>query len=137
LGCEVLPSVGREGSACPDDQDGCGTVDDSRALEDYMSAVRDLPPLRREREVELLKAARAGDKSSRQLAIEGLVEMTALLAIRYAPEGMRLIDAIQEANVVLNRFVDDPDCADPGLNLASGITAHFEALARGERFWRR
>jgi DNA-directed RNA polymerase sigma subunit (sigma70/sigma32) len=126
--------LGGKGIACPDEQDGWGSVDDRRALEDYMSAVRELPPLRREREAEFLKAARAGDESSRRFAIEGLVEVSALLAIRYAPEGWRLIDAIQEANVVLCGLVDDTDCADPGLNLASAIKAHFEVLTRGQPF---
>jgi DNA-directed RNA polymerase sigma subunit (sigma70/sigma32) len=107
-------------------------VDDSRALEDYMSAVRELPPLRREREAELLEAARAGDESSRRFAIEGLVEISALLAIRYAPEGLRLIDAIQEANVVLCRLVDDAKCPDPALLLASAIKERLEALQHGQ-----
>jgi len=103
-------------------------VDDSRALEEYMNAIRELQPARRNRDAELLSAGRAGDEASRRLVIESFLEVTALLAIWYAPEGLRLIDAIQEGNVVLGALVDDTGCADPGLELAGAIKSHFQAL---------
>jgi hypothetical protein len=102
-------------------------VDDSR-VDEYMKAIRELQPGRRNRNAELLNAARAGDEASRRLVIESFLEITALLAIWYAPESLRVIDAIQEANVVLCALVDDTACPDPGVQLASAIKAHFEAL---------
>ena len=109
-------------------------MDESRALDEYLTAIRALQPARRSRDVELLRAARAGDEASRRVIIENFLEVTALLAIWYAPENLRLLDAIQEANLVLCTLVDDTACPDPGLKLASAIQAHFEALGHGPPF---
>jgi hypothetical protein len=103
-------------------------VDDTRALDEYLNTIRELQPAGRNRDAELLNAARAGDEASRRLVIESFLEITALLAIWYAPEGLRLIDAIQEANIVLCAHVDDNNCPDPALWLASSIKERFDAF---------
>jgi hypothetical protein len=105
-----------------------GDVDERQVLEEYLTAIRELQPARRLYDDELLKAARAGDQASRRVVIECLLEITALLAIRYAPERLRILDAIQEANVVLCRLVDDTSCPDPVLRLTPAIKERLDVL---------
>jgi hypothetical protein len=76
---------------------------DDHALGEYLSEVRGLPLLARQREDELLPRARAGDESAKRELVEGYLELSAMLATRLGPEWMRPLDAIQEANVVMTR----------------------------------
>jgi len=97
----------------------------------YMKEVRRIPRLTRAEEVSLLAAARAGDKGTESQAIQGNLELAAVLALRLAPELLDAVEAVQEANLVLVRAVDDAQCVAPSIELAERIHLHFEHLGGG------
>jgi hypothetical protein len=76
----------------------------------------------------LLQEARAGDAVARSRFIDSLLQLTATVARRECPSWMRPMDAIQEANVVLLRLVDDPDVTDPEQVLAAAIQSWLVSL---------
>ena len=71
-----------------------------------------------------------GDETARKRLLEGHLELGALLARRLAPTWMRPIDAIQEANVVLARLVDDKSVALPVRELTSALIRHYDGIER-------
>lgn len=99
-------------------------------LADYLSEVRQFPLLTLTAEREGLKRAREGDEPARKRVIEGHLELTALLALRLAPEWLRPLDAVQEANIVLVRLIDDPSVAHPAARLTDALLAHFAEVTR-------
>lgn len=101
---------------------------DDEALAGYLAEVRSAPILTRQRELELRRTARAGDAAARTALIEGYLELAAMLALRLAPEWMRPLDAIQEANVVLVRMMEEDDHAVLGAVLPTRLLAHYESL---------
>lgn len=103
---------------------------DEENLALYLSEVRSLPLLTLTEERDVLKRAREGDEAARRRVIEGYLELVTLLALRLAPEGMRPIDAIQEANLVLLRLVDDASVDRPAAHLTDAILALFRRLDR-------
>jgi hypothetical protein len=103
---------------------------DDELLATYLREVRDLPVLTPIEEREALALGRNGDDAARSRVIEGYLELTALLAARLAPDWMRSIDAIQEANVVLTQLVDDKSVPRPAVRLTGELVAHFEDLER-------
>jgi hypothetical protein len=58
------------------------------------------------------------------------LELTALLALRLAPDWMRPLDAIQEGNLVLLRLVDDASVGQPATRLSDAMLAHFADVGR-------
>ena len=102
---------------------------DDEHLADYLEKVRQTPLLTSGEERESLKRAREGDESARKRVIEGYLEVTALLAIRLAADWMRLLDAIQEGNLVVLRLVDDASVAVPAARLGEALVAHFAEVA--------
>lgn len=62
--------------------------------------------------------------------IEGYLELTALLALRLAPDWMRPLDAIQEGNIVLIRLVDDAAADHPAAHLTDAMLTHFVEVSR-------
>jgi DNA-directed RNA polymerase sigma subunit (sigma70/sigma32) len=103
---------------------------ENKHLADYLEKVRQIPLLTSGEERESLKRAREGDESARRRVIEGYLEVTALLALRLAPDWMRPLDAIQEGNIVLLRLVDDVSVAVPAARLSEALVAHFAEVAR-------
>ena len=73
----------------------------------------------------LLAQARAGDDRARTRFIQGLLEYTAGCAVAHAGGDRSELDAIQEANLVLMRLVNDVDVADPRAALPSALGQHF------------
>ena len=100
---------------------------DEENLALYLSEVRKLPLLPPSEEREALKRAREGDEAARRRVIEGYLELTTLLALRLAPEGMRPLDAVQEANVVLMRLVDDASVDRPAARLTDALVKFFKS----------
>lgn len=103
---------------------------DEENLALYLAEVRKLPLLTPAEERDALKRAREGDEAARRRVIEGYLELTTLLALRLAPEGMRPLDAVQEAHVVLFRLVDDASVENPAARLTDAILALFRRLDR-------
>ena len=103
---------------------------DDDHLVNYLEKVRQIPLLASRDEAVTLKRAREGDESARKRVIEGYLEVTALLALRLAPDWMRPLDAIQEGNIVLVRLVDDATVAHPAARLSEALSAHFAEVAR-------
>lgn len=103
---------------------------DDEALAKYLAEVRGLPLLFAVDEADLLNASRSGDESARKRLLEGHLEVVALLALRLAPRWMRPIDAIQEANVVLSRLLDDKSVAVPVRELTSALIRHYDEIER-------
>jgi hypothetical protein len=64
-------------------------------------------------ESELLAASRTGDATARKRLFDSYLELAALLALRLGPVWMRPLDAIQGANVVLGRLLDDGSVISP------------------------
>jgi DNA-directed RNA polymerase sigma subunit (sigma70/sigma32) len=96
----------------------------------YLSEVRQLPLLTFTEEREGLQRAREGDESARRRVIEGHLELAALLALRLAPTWMRPLDAVQEANLVLIRLIDDTSVDHPAARLTDTLLAHFAEITR-------
>jgi DNA-directed RNA polymerase sigma subunit (sigma70/sigma32) len=103
---------------------------DDELLATYLGEVRELPVLSPSEESELLSRGRNGDEEARQRVIEGYLELTAVLAIRLAPDWMRSLDAVQEGNAVLTPLVDDTSVPRPAVRLTDALLAHFEGLER-------
>ena len=103
---------------------------DDELLAAYLREVRELPVLGQGEEGDALARSRtrAGDETARRRLIEGYLELTALLAIRLAPDGMRPLDAIQEANLVLIRLVDDTAVTRLAARLTDAIVERFDEL---------
>src|SRR5437016_2392508 len=91
----------------------------------YLSEVQQIPLLSLLEERDGLKSGREGDELARKRVIEGHLELTALLALRLAPDWLRPLDAVQEANLVLVCLVDDPSVAHPAGSLTEALQARF------------
>jgi DNA-directed RNA polymerase sigma subunit (sigma70/sigma32) len=105
------------------------TADDEH-LAEYLNEVGGLHRLSSDDEREELVRAREGDQVARRRVIEGNLEVTAHLALRLAPDWMRPLDAIQEANLVLVRLVDDGSSGRPADRLSDDLVRHFAEVTR-------
>lgn len=106
-------------------------MNDAQLLEDYLTEVRSLPTVPVTERASLLALARGGDAVARRRAIESLLLEAATVATRDCPVGMRALDAIQEANVVVVRLVDDDQTPDPAAVLDDAVRGHFASLTDG------
>lgn len=84
---------------------------DNAVLERYISRVRAIPKLSREREHEVAVAARAGDAAARAELIEANLRYAVAVALQYRRYRIRLGDLISEANLGLVTAVSkfDPE----------------------------
>jgi DNA-directed RNA polymerase sigma subunit (sigma70/sigma32) len=105
------------------------SVDDTN-LATYLSDVRNLQWLRRSEAHVLLSAGRQGDDDAQRRVVEGHLELAALLALQLSPEWLPPLDAIQEANVVLSRLIDDRSVPSPASALSARILEHYRELER-------
>jgi RNA polymerase sigma-32 factor len=81
-------------------------------LTTYLSDLRRIPRLTRERERELARAFRdRGDRAAGHLLVTSNLGFVVRLALRYRPRGRRLADLVQEGNLGLVRAVET---FDPG-----------------------
>lgn len=97
-------------------------------LDEYLAEVSALPVPDEGTEAALLSDARGGDDAAKKRVIEGLLLLTANAAKVAHPPGMSGLDAIQEANLVLVRIVEDPAVAKPRAVLAQAVTDHLGSL---------
>ena len=104
-------------------------MNDARLLEEYLTEVRGLPTVPATERADLVERARGGDAEARKRAIESLLPEAATVATSECPVGMRVLDAIQEANVVVVRLVDDEQVPDPASALGDAVRRHLSALA--------
>jgi DNA-directed RNA polymerase sigma subunit (sigma70/sigma32) len=102
-------------------------------LDRYLSDVRSRPIFSAADEPGLLSACRDGDEGARTRLVNGYLELVALLALRLAPIDMRPLDAIQEANVVLIRLLEDESVTAPSAALTSALVRHYEEIQRRHR----
>ena len=115
-----------------------GEVDDRTAatLSEYFKEIRALPRVSAINESELLAAWRRRDdeaaKSALDRAFRGYLDVTALLALHLAPPWMSPIEAIQEANLVLMRLVEDPAVPRPIALLTSALVKLYGELNEPE-----
>lgn len=84
----------------------------SRYLDRYLAEIRPAPIVRQDEEKRLLAAARGGDDQARKKVIESYLALTAHLALKHSPADADGLDAIQEANLVLIRLIEDPVVPD-------------------------
>jgi DNA-directed RNA polymerase sigma subunit (sigma70/sigma32) len=82
-------------------------VDDDALLTTYLEEVRRFSTLTPDEERALLDAARRGDEEARRSVSQGQLVAAAEFALAVARPWMRSLDAIQEANLVLFRLIDD------------------------------
>lgn len=97
-------------------------------FQEYLQGVRALPWVEPEDVPGLLRRARVGDPEARQRLIEGHLELTALLAWNLRPVWLAPVDAVQEANLILVRLVEDPACATPGAEIAAALDDFFRNM---------
>jgi DNA-directed RNA polymerase sigma subunit (sigma70/sigma32) len=100
---------------------------DERFFE-YLRDVRAMPLIRPEDERDLLLRTRAGDTDARKQLIESHLELAALLGWKLRPNSMPAVDAAQEANVILIRLIDDPECPTPAVALGPALDEFFRGL---------
>ena len=109
-------------------------VDSDAALVDYLTQVKryagQVPARRRA----LLSQARAGHLDARQRYIDCLLHEAATISLRERPSWMPELDAVQEANLVLVRLVDNPEVADPQREIQAAVRAHFSSLSETPAF---
>ena len=97
-------------------------------LSRYLAEIAAFETPSAETEAAWLVDARKGDQVARDKIVEGLLQLAADSAKAVRPPGVSEIDAIQEANVVVTRLVDDPEVANPRAALAEAIDGHLRSL---------
>jgi len=102
---------------------------DEEQLAVYLKEVRAEPLLPRSEELRLLPLAHAGDEAAKMRLIQGLLELTAILALRVAPDWLPPLDALQIGNIELIRAVEDASVEDLTLELPGRIQ---ESIAQFE-----
>jgi len=103
---------------------------DNEHVADYLNEVGRLPRLSPGDERQELLRAAEGDHDARKRVIEGNLEVAARLALRLAPNWMRALDAIQEANLVLVRLVVDGVGGQPADRLSDELISHYAEVSR-------
>ena len=106
-------------------------MSEDKLLDDYLSEVGSLASIPAHERMTLLARARLGEANARKRYIECLLLETASIATSECPPGMRPLDAIQEANVILVRLVDDDQTPDPAAVLDDAVRGHLAALTGG------
>jgi hypothetical protein len=76
----------------------------------------------------LLARARDGEVSAKRQLVYALTARTVAAVFEGTPSWMRRVDAIQEAIVVLDRLIDDPDVPDPEVVLENRVAEHLRSL---------
>lgn len=84
---------------------------ENEALVAYTRVAKQHPPLTREREFELSRRSRAGDKAARQLLVNHNVAFVLSLCRRFANKGCRMDDLVQEGMIGLLKAVEHFDPA--------------------------
>jgi len=79
------------------------------ALDQYLAEIGKYPLLTHDRELELVRASRAGDPTSRELLINSNLRLVVSIAKRYSRDGI-LPDLIGEGNIAL---IDSAEKYDP------------------------
>ena len=97
------------------------------ALNTYLDEAR-AAELVLEDESALLESARSGDVEARDTLVRAYLFRTAEIALRLAPEGMDKLNAVQEANLVLIRLVDQAPEPSIAHHLEPAIRNHFGTL---------
>ncbi len=82
---------------------------DDETLRKYLNEIAGFPLLTREDEIELARAAEAGDKEAGRKLMESNLRLVVSIAKRYDGKGLRLLDLIQEGNIGLTRAVERYD----------------------------
>jgi hypothetical protein len=80
-----------------------------------------------------LAKARTSDESSRdarESLVEGCLATTAFLALNLAPSWMSDLDAIQSANLILSKLIEDPLVSNPVARLTPEILKRYEEIER-------
>jgi hypothetical protein len=103
-------------------------VTDDQLLGEYLSEVRSLSSTSEAERANWLALARGGDATARKRYIESLLLEAATVATGECPPGMRPLDAIQEANVVLVDLVDDSQLPDPATALVEAVRRHLSSI---------
>lgn len=76
-------------------------TNDNNLLIEYFKELNNLPVLKPNEEINILKAAKNGDEISRKKIIESNLKLVVAIAKRYINSGVPLIDLIQEGNLGL------------------------------------
>jgi hypothetical protein len=106
-------------------------VQDDQLLGEYLSEVRSLPIASAAERASGLALTRGGDAAARKRYIESLLLEAATVATDECPQGIRPLDAIQEANVVLVHLVDDSQVPDPANVLIDAVRHHLSSMTSG------
>jgi hypothetical protein len=93
-------------------------------LHKYINEVRDAECML-ENELAMLESAQIGDKQAQKTLIQTYLYRTAEITLRLAPEGMDKLNALQEANIVLQRLVMQAPKPSMGHHLEMAIKNHF------------
>lgn len=122
---EILVALSKDADAIPTPG---RHLDPEEALVLYLREARKLPAIPETEEKELLARARAGDRAARRTLVDSYLELAAMLALKFRPPGIRELDAIQEANIVLLRLIEGGG-ERPAAELADAIRRRMEELA--------
>lgn len=99
-------------------------------LELYLRELKSAPPLAPDEEETLLaKARNEGDRVAKKRVVTSYLARTAEIALRIRPGRLPPLDAIQEANLVLIRVIEDPFVRKPRRALERRIAEHFHDLS--------
>lgn len=85
----------------------------SDLLTTYLAEAATYSLLRHNEEQELLRKGRQGDNLALRRVIQSYLELTALIALKLAPENHDPIEAIQEANIALKDLLLDSEVTEP------------------------
>ena len=106
----VEPILRYDAEFCPEEEYGIPDyipVDPSDdLLTQYLNKIGEYALLTPEEEMELAKAASAGDEKARQKLIEANLRLVVYLARYYSRKGLPLDDLIQEGNIGLMKAID-------------------------------
>jgi RNA polymerase primary sigma factor len=110
LGIEIVEDIGAQSDPWTIvEKDGAGC---SEAVQIYLKAVCEVPPVLPEEEKELLRRIRKKDTDAARRLAEGHLRLVVLVASRYQHRGLHLLDLIQEGNLGLIKAKENLGQAD-------------------------
>ena len=104
---------------------------DEKLLAKYFRDIHAMRRLSRDEMTAKLAVARDGTESAfsaQQDVIKGCLEVAALLAVHLASAWMSDLEAVQEANLILMKLVEDPSVQSPVAALSPVLIERYEQM---------
>ncbi len=110
-------------------------VFEDRALQKYLNEISKFPTLTREEEIELVKRAKAHDKTATDQLIRSNLKFVVKIAAKYQNRGLSLAELISEGNIGLIKAIEkfDADKENKLISYAIWWIKYYITFALGEK----